>query len=761
MAPPDGERLSAEPSRPEGAPSPPASLLYSGRRVLLTGAELTIGRGEDSDLMIGHERVSRHHARISRDENSEYSVEDLGSRHGTLVNGEPLGTEPRRLENGDAIEIGDERLRFLSGQETRMSSREQAVTAVQTVRFEGERVTIGRDEQNDVVLADPNVSRFHAEVVAADGATELRDLGSRNGTRLNGELVSRAALRADAEIGVGPYRLIFDGEVLTARSERGALRLDAVGVTVTAGEKRILHESSISLEPGELVAIIGESGAGKSTLLKALAGVTRPSAGAVTLNGEPITTRLTDVGYVPQDEIVHTLLSVREALDYAGRLRLPRDASDEDLRAAIDEVLAELALDEHSETRIGSLSGGQRKRTGVATELLGKPGVLFLDEPTTGMDPGLESKMMELFRELADNSRSLALVTHATRNLALCDRVVVMARGGYTVFDGSPAEALDFFDVENYDAIYGALEEQPAEHWSARRKGDGAERPAGPGRPADHAQSSDRGLLSQSAVLTGRYLKLLVRDRRNLALLVGQAPILALAGIGLFHSGIFDLPGGDPATAIQLLFLAVIVVIWLGAIDAAREIVKERAVFERESAVGMRLGAYMVSKVTVLFGLVAVQTILYAGLLFAFRPLDESVGTWLAVFALLLVTGFASVAMGLLVSAAVTSEDQAMSIIPLAVIPQLLFAGTIVPVARMAEPAHTLANAIFARWSLASVGHAIDMNARIAADPTFRGVSQYGKDFFDVAVRTGLLIEAGFMVAFLAGVALLLRRRTT
>ena len=309
---------------------------------------------------------------------------------------------------------------------------------------------------------DPNVSRFHAELVRDGDAIELIDMGSRNGTRLDGEPVARHRLETGSEIGIGPYRLVFDGASLIARDDHGALRLDATRVAMSVSGKQILEPTSLSIEPGELVAIIGESGAGKSTLLKALAGVTRPTSGRVTVNGEDLLGRLTDVGYVPQDDIVHPLLTVREALGYAARLRLPEDVSDEEIDAAVARVLGELSLAEHAETMIGSLSGGQRKRTGVATELLNRPSVLFLDEPTTGLDPGLETQMMKLFRELSRGGRAIAIVTHATKNLALCDRVVVMGRGGVLTFDGPPAAALEFFGVGDYDGIYAALPDKAA-----------------------------------------------------------------------------------------------------------------------------------------------------------------------------------------------------------------------------------------------------------------------------------------------------------
>ena len=242
-------------------------------------------------------------------------------------------------------------------------------------------------------------------------------------------------------------------------------------------------------------------------------------------------------------------------------------------------------------------------------------------------------------------------------------------------------------------------------------------------------------------------------------LLIGQAPILAIAGVGLFSSGILDRPGGDPFLSIQFLFLASLTVLWLGAIDAAQEIVKERAVLERERAIGVKLRAYVASKVIVLFGLVTLQTLLYAGLLLAFRPLDADLGAWLAVFALLIATGCVAVCMGLAISAFSGTPDQAMSFVPLAVIPQLLFAGAIVPVAGMAEPAQTFSYAIFSQWSLAATGTAIDMNARIAESQNPGGAAAYGTGFFDVGLVPGLAVLLGFALFFLGLLALSLRER--
>ena len=449
-------------SRPVPGSLAPATLLHRGQRVFVGEHPVLIGRADDSDVVIDDLDVSRRHARVWQDGTACW-LEDMGSRRGTMLNEETLTRSARRLFSGDAITVGPEVLRFVGGSPTRLASRPMSVAAEQVVPFAGARLRIGRDDANDIVLADQNVSRFHAEIVAGADGAEVVDLASRNGTRLDGSLVQRGAVRRGSRVGIGPYELVFDGTNFVARDDRGALRLEAEAVAFRVGDRQILAPTSLAVEPGEFIAIIGESGAGKSTLIKALAGVTRPSGGRVLVNRDPIGTRATDIGYVPQDEIVHALLSVTEALGYAARLRLPRDVADGEIMATIDRVLAELSLTAQGDTRIGSLSGGQRKRTGVATELLNRPSLLFLDEPTTGLDPGLETRTMELLRGLADNGRAVIVVTHATKNLALCDKVIVMGRGGHLAFHGSPSEAIGFFGVPDFDEIYTALEDDGAE----------------------------------------------------------------------------------------------------------------------------------------------------------------------------------------------------------------------------------------------------------------------------------------------------------
>jgi ABC-type multidrug transport system ATPase subunit/pSer/pThr/pTyr-binding forkhead associated (FHA) protein/ABC-type multidrug transport system permease subunit len=749
---------------PTVGPPPPAEVLHAKRRIPVPPGGLKIGRMSENDVVLETDLASRHHARIVPSE-GRYFLADLGTMNGTYMNGERLRGESRWLNPGDRVTIGGESLRFLTGPQTQLGAVQAPVSRVQNVQLAGERLSLGRDPRNDVVLDDPNVSRFHAEVVSTPAGFELNDLQSRNGTLVNGQPSERTILDTGSEIAIGPFRLLFDGTSFLQRDDRGALRLDSEELMMAVKGKTILNRCSLSILPGEFIAIIGESGAGKTTLMRALAGVTNPTHGVVAVNGEPVTARLTDIGYVPQDEIVHGHLTVVEALRYCARLRLPRDSSKDDIEGAVRRVVEEVSLQEHAETRIGSLSGGQRKRAGVASELLTRPSLLFLDEPTTGLDPGLETRMMELFRELAEeNARSVTMVTHATKNLGLTDKICVMGRGGELTYFGPPAQACDFFEATTYDGIYSALDRRPATEWR-REFEDRWPPPVQPdGGPPAEAPSrrrspSRRRTGAQASVLAQRYLKLMVRDRRNLLILLGQVPLIALFVALLFKSNVLAGPGdGRPSDATQLLFLLVTTCIWFGAIDGSREIIKEKVLVGREAAVGVRPTAYLFSKGIVLAALSAVQVGLLLLIVLALRPLGEPLGPHLALLGLLILTTFVAVGLGLLVSAAVNTEDQATSFIPLVLIPQLLFAGAIVTVKDMSGPILGLSNLVFARWSFAATGDATHMNARIKGDPEFLRLDRYGSDFFDLGPAVGPAILAGFMVVFFVAVLLMLRR---
>jgi ABC-type multidrug transport system ATPase subunit len=249
-----------------------------------------------------------------------------------------------------------------------------------------------------------------------------------------------------------------------------AARLDVQGLEQRGGGRKLLDDVRLSVLPGECVGLLGPSGSGKSTLLKACCGLTHPSAGKVLLDGQDLHTHRdawrSRVGYVPQDDIIHQELTVEGAITYAARLRLPRLSKDA-IAGAVTRVIAQVGLAERARVRIAKLSGGQRKRASVAVELLAKPAILFLDEPTSGQDPHLEESMMQLFRELARHGTTVVVTTHAMANVELLD-LVVLLKDGHVVYVGPPTELLAFFDSRSYEGVFKRLAAEPASHWLAK-----------------------------------------------------------------------------------------------------------------------------------------------------------------------------------------------------------------------------------------------------------------------------------------------------
>lgn len=513
------------------------------------------------------------------------------------------------------------------------------------------------------------------------------------------------------------------------------LRAEGVEMVLPDG-RRILGPVSLEVRPGTLTALVGPSGSGKTTLLRAMAGITLPTGGEVTLDEDPASRRVEDLGYVPQRETVHARLTVQEALRYAAIMRL--DAGD-DVEARTAQVLAELDLVEQAGTRVGDLSGGERRRVACGLELVGRPRVLLLDEPTSGLDPVLERRLMLMFRRLADHGRAVVVATHATASLDLCDTVAVMSRGSLSVTDDAD------------DAM------------AALRRAAGGDVLDAPDAPAavdpPRLGIGKRSFGVEFRVLTERYARTLVRDRRTLWTLLLQAPVIGMLIILLFDPGAFRRPGGEPASAVQLIFLVMTGAIWLGITAACREIIKERGIIEREFDVGLRSDAYVLAKAVVLFALSTVEVLLMLAVVLVLQPLDVDAAAVLALVGLAILVAWVSVALGLVVSALARSVDQASGVVPLVLLPQLLFAGAIIPLARMPGVAEGLAQLTYSRWAYAGMGSAIDLDARLAAKSGAAEALGFSRGFFAITPLTGAAALACFLLILLAATATLLQYR--
>src|SRR3954454_22418244 len=384
------------------------------------------------------------------------------------------------------------------------------------------------------------------------------------------------------------------------------------------GGGRILGPVSLEIAPGSLVALMGPNGSGKSTLLRVLAGIATPTAGSATWDQRPTESAVQELGYVPQRESVHDWLTTREALCYAASLRLDGRT---DIDSRVESVLDELGLATRADTLIRNLSGGERRRAACGLELVGDPPVLLLDEPTSGLDEVLERRLMQLFRRLARQDRAVLVATHATTSLDLCDEVVVLQEG-QTAYRGgwSGARAHVTAVAEERQAASDASPAAAADVEDAGG-GTGAQATATRSPAAATAQVAlRRPFRLELRALAGRYLRTMVRDRRTLAVLVFQAPVIGLLIAIVFHSGALA-AGASPIGVLELVFLVMTGAIWLGVASAAREVVKERGLVEREFDVGIRLDAYVLAKALVLFALNFVQVLLLLIVVVAIRPL--------------------------------------------------------------------------------------------------------------------------------------------
>ncbi|HEX9505731.1 MAG TPA: ATP-binding cassette domain-containing protein, partial [Acidimicrobiia bacterium] len=482
-------------------------------------------------------------------------------------------------------------------------------------------VRIGRDPDNEIVLDDLLVSRHHADLRGneTDGF-EIVDASSHNGTFVNGRRVDRCALGSSDVIAIGHHQFHLVGDVLEEYLDEGEITFEAQGLTVCAPNNRVLLDNvSFGLDRNTFLAVVGPSGAGKSTLLNALTGFRPASQGTVLYDGRDLYAEYEElqsrIGLVPQDDVLHPQLTVGRALEFAAELRFADDVTADERSDRVGEVLEELGLTARRDLPIDQLSGGQRKRVSVALELLTKPSLLFLDEPTSGLDPGYERSLMELLRGLADGGRTIVVVTHSVQSLDLCDRVLFLAPGGRTAYFGPADEARRYFRRDDFQEVFRDLGGDAVIDWTGQFELDPAyERYVS--RPAARAAAAARtggppptptreqAWWRQFSTLTRRYVVVLARDRRNLALVLAQAPVLGVLMLVALPAGELKLPPRGEvrlvSTAALVLWVVGMGATWLGASNAAREIVKELPIFRRERAAGLSLSAYIASKAVVL-----------------------------------------------------------------------------------------------------------------------------------------------------------------
>ncbi|WP_454367279.1 FHA domain-containing protein [Streptomyces ambofaciens] len=648
----------------------------------------------------------------------------------------------------------------------------------------GRVMRIGRALENDLVVSDLQVSRNHAEFHSTpDGRMEIRDLGSHNGTYVNGQPIAKGGsqLLGPADIvGVGHSTFQIVGDRLEEFVDTGEVSFSARHLTVTVdGGKQILKDVSFGVPEKSLIAVIGPSGSGKSTLLKALTGYRPADQGEVLYDNRNLYKQFAElrqrIGLVPQDDILHKELTVKKALKYAAKLRFPADTTAAERDARIDEVLRELKLDIHKDKKVTSLSGGQRKRVSVALELLTKPSLIFLDEPTSGLDPGMDRDVMQLLRGLADDGRTVLVVTHSVAELATCDKLLVMAPGGSVAYFGPPEEALNFFGYDTWADVFSAFENYREYDWAGRWKGSqhyqmyaadlDAVAPQSVQVPPMQAMRPPKpqGWMSQFVTLVRRYTSVIASDKGFLALMVilpavlGAVSLLIDADKGLLPNPANPQTGRiiPNGTATTVLLILAVGACFAGAANSVRELIKERVIYERERATGLSRSAYLMSKVFVL-GLITVFQGLLVGVIgFATREIPEEGlvlgGLTLVELSLpIMALGFTSMMFGLVISSLVKTAEKTMPLLVMFAIIQVVFTGCLFAL-NGAVGVNQFSYLMPSRWAVAAAGATLDFNKisppekGAEADPLWEHtVGAWG---MDMAALIVLGVICGFFVA--------------
>ena len=712
-----------------------------------------VGRSPEADLRVpdGFDFVSFRHFELRR-EGDAFTIIDLNSTNGTLLNNLPLTPNTSAaLHDNAVIRIGDDSfgislgLTFFNPLESTLPAGGFVMAAPSVIMDMEKPITIGRLPENDIQLEEPDVSRRHAVIRKLKQTYVLQDRDSRNGTFVNERPVRAVELHDGDLIRIGNFLLTFqDGQVTPYQSS--GMRLDVSNLSKEVsdrhGKRRILDNINLSVLPREFVAIVGGGGAGKTALLNALVGI-HPGKGQVQLNGHDFYEEYehfrAQLGYVPQNDILHTSLTVEQALDYAAHLRLPASISADERQRCIAIVLETVSMNSGiiRKTRISDLSGEQRKRVSVAAELLADPKLIYLDKATAGLDPGLEKKMMHTLRRMADEGRTVVLITHATDNIVQTDHVAFLSQGRL-VFFGPSQEALDFFEVDDFADIYEKIEHS-GEQW---RQVFEQEKPeafqnyvqarqanalAIPERELPKIKFDLGDLLRQFIILTQRSLSVLFGDPITLALMLFLLPFTGMLQLII---GSKEILTGDPAILADPVAAAKVLVenyvpftrtntfvffmgleaVLTGLFLPVNDLVKERSIYLRERMVNLKVLPYLLSKVAIYSLFVVIQVIFYLRILSLgvdFPAHGLYVNGALELFITLFLTMMAGVTCGFIISALSRNTKMVIYILTMVLFFQFFFAGAIFDLRGNAfEPVSYFTTT---RWSLTALGVTIDM----------------------------------------------------
>jgi ABC-type multidrug transport system ATPase subunit/pSer/pThr/pTyr-binding forkhead associated (FHA) protein len=733
------------------------------RDFVLMDGSWKLGRGQNCDILIDDPFVSRHHAQITVS-GTLVQVTDPGSSNGITINDNRIEKDqPITLSPGAKFQIGLYTFCLQSIPHSQIGGKQvicgpggplpsaegrpdaSAEEDSKPLNLLGlEKISIGRAADNHIVIDHPMVSRYHTLIERMGTRFRILDTHSANGVYVNGERIQNTGwLKEGDEIKVGPYQFNFTGTMIQKSAAEG-YTIDVVNlkkyVTKTLN---LLQEINLHIGQNEFVALVGMSGSGKTTLQDAINGYRPATHGKVLVNDVDLYQNYdmfrNDIGYVPQRDIVHMELTPEMALDYAAQLRMPADTTAKERKAAVHQTLVDLGLVERKDIPNSRLSGGQLKRVSIGVELLTRPKLFFLDEPTSGLDPGTEYEMMKLLRRLADQGRTIMLITHATKNVMLCDKVIILAKGGHLAYFGAPENALEYFDRHRtrrerlekdmeFDDIYRVLEDPSKgkpEEWGQRFREESARKAVMSTEHVERSQTAQKvqksriqrvSGLKQFFILSARNTKILLKDKVSLVMLLALAPILGIFNI-VWGSHLFDPVNGDVSRVMAMWFMAAVVAVLVGSMSSVREVVKELEIYKRERAVGLKVLPYALSKLWV-----GIILSLYAGAVILFfivilvKPTIPNTMAYLTLFITNSLGIFAGYLMGLVISSFVPNQNSAMIMLIAVLVPQLLLAGVLIPLENI-PGGQQISTVVSTRWVFEAFVRSTGIGDPLVNDP--------------------------------------------
>lgn len=625
----------------------------------------SIGREESNDLRFADLFVSRKHALITKN-GKDWFITSLTKNSVTKLNDEDV--ETAKLSDGDIIVIGVRRLR---------------------VNLNEDRLSLLILDLNEELSSHKLTNEWQEIPSVKSASVKAKFQNSKNNVTDDGIAEISCGkiypLKNGETARINEYEITFREKELLVTKVPTGFDVSVSNLDVFAGKKRLLHDINFELKAGDILAIIGRSGQGKSSLLRLLEGIHRKGENSeVLISGIDYRQKKIreKIAILEQDATLRKDLTVKETILHGGRISLDKKAFDETAAERFEKFVELFGLSERIDSRVQTLSGGELRRTALAMELMGNPGLIILDEPLSGLDPYNSRILCTLLKQLAFLGHTIILTTHSYEALKIANKVLVIHKGAQGFF-GHPKDAYRYFKTSDPDAILSGLDDDTAYRWKNTQESS-----------TTNLRKKYRHVIFPRIHRKGSFfygmgltLKQWFRDKGKLAALILQ-PVV----IGFLFSQIF----GEQSSLWTVAFALILCANWFALSLSIREFVQEKSIFKDEFRKGERILSILIGKIAIPTIVSFLQTLI----VFEFVAFRISVHPGILPLSMaFLCVVLPAVGVGLLVSALSRNAGQANAYLPLLIIPQVALAGALVPLDQMQSVGKALSYVIWSRYN--------------------------------------------------------------